>query len=74
MNLALSGQYWKVLGKTDHKLYVMLICPLCKKGMSIHRAGEGHKISPEGIVSPSVVCPHKPCSWHTFIKLLDWNL
>ncbi len=44
---------------------------VCPNGhyLSIYK----HTISEEGIVSPSVVCPVKDCTFHGFIKLENWN-
>jgi hypothetical protein len=32
-----------------------------------------HKISSDGTVSPSVICPEKGCDYHEFITLEGWN-
>lgn len=31
-----------------------------------------HTISPDGTVSPSVICPRYGCGFHDHIRLLDW--
>jgi hypothetical protein len=33
----------------------------------------GHSVSSEGIVHPSVVCPHPGCSFHEFVRLDGWS-
>lgn len=33
----------------------------------------GHSISPEGNVSPSVVCPHPGCRFHVYVRLENWS-
>lgn len=34
---------------------------------------DNHRISPDGTVSPSVVCQHEGCTFHEFIRLEDWK-
>lgn len=34
---------------------------------------DGHEISSDGLVSPSVVCPHEGCGWHEYIRLMGWE-
>lgn len=31
-----------------------------------------HAIAPDGTLSPSWVCPFKPCDWHEFARLDGW--
>ena len=33
---------------------------------------DDHSISPDGTVSPSVVCQHDGCTFHEYIRLEDW--
>lgn len=33
----------------------------------------GHKIAPDGTVTPSVVCPHEGCTWHEHVRLVGWR-
>lgn len=54
-------------------------CPLCLRCATLRTtdaAGnhEGHAVSEDGSVSPSVVCPYAPCAWHEFVRLSGWAL
>ena len=33
-----------------------------------------HTVSHDGAVTPSVVCPARRCSFHAYIRLVDWDL
>ena len=44
-------------------------CPDCGQLCSL----TGHNIDDNGVVTPSVVCPHDGCSFHDFIQLEGWN-
>ena len=33
----------------------------------------GHTIAPDGSVSPSVVCPYPPCTFHQMVRLDGWE-
>lgn len=44
-------------------------CPECGKPVTL----TGHEIKEDGTVSPSLVCPHRPCQFHDFIKLEGWD-
>lgn len=71
MAAAKPGEWWEAEGTGEYggKFWINLICPKCRRGMSIHRGGEGHRVDAAGNVTPSVVCPHAPCDWHVFVKL-----
>lgn len=43
-------------------------CPLC----GCH-ARLGHEIDDKGVVTPSLVCPHTPCTFHDWGILEDWD-
>ena len=43
-------------------------CPRCHCCFSV----VNHKIDARGNVSPSVVCPHKGCTFHEFVRLVGW--
>jgi hypothetical protein len=45
-------------------------CPGCKRGALL---GSNHVVVAGGIVSPSVVCPFPPCTFHDFVVLDDWD-
>lgn len=47
-----------------------LCCPECHK---VALLGSNHTVAAGGIVSPSDVCPFKPCTFHQFIVLDDWD-
>lgn len=66
---------------------VNIKCPQCGKSATLRNplydsdgsdwpkradGTRGHDITTEGVVSPSVVCPHAPCSWHVYVKLEGW--
>ena len=34
---------------------------------------KNHTISSEGEVTPSVVCPVRECSFHEWVRLINWN-
>jgi len=47
---------------------VMLQCPA---GHSCHLP---HAVDAAGAVTPSAVCPVPGCTFHEFLRLLDWDL
>lgn len=53
--------------------YVILVehCPVCRHVFRF--AKKVHKISVDGAVSPSVVCPWRGCGFHEFVQLSDWG-
>lgn len=46
----------------------LVSCGLCGRTLSLSE----HEISPEGIVTPSVVCPFA-CGWHEMLTLVGWE-
>lgn len=34
---------------------------------------DDHKILPDGVVSPSVRCPHEGCGFHAIVRLGGWR-
>jgi hypothetical protein len=38
-----------------------------------HIANLPHEIKADGTVHPSIVCPHKGCSYHVMGKLMGWQ-
>lgn len=69
------GQWWPAT-RTDGPTTATLICPDCKKPMSL----QGHTIAADGTVGPSVVCPRASgnvecpeCGFHEFVRLEGWN-
>lgn len=52
---------------TGQRVVIYVACPLCGKTMSL-----AHAIGPKGALSPSIVCPFGPCTWHVFETLGSW--
>jgi hypothetical protein len=79
---AIAGSWWQDVMFDGSKGCVSIKCPQCGKSATL-RDGEdwptrrdgthGHDIDKNGNVTPSVVCPHKPCTWHTYVTLDDWE-
>lgn len=63
------GEYAKSL-KPTKLCWAILCCPQCGK---LSTVGKNHTVSADGAVTPSYVCPFKPCTWHTGIMLGDWG-
>jgi hypothetical protein len=68
---------WKFAGKA-----VIIRCGLCGNRARMRDAPDdpirkdgtrGHTIADDGTVMPSVVCPHQGCTWHVWVRLLDWK-
>lgn len=47
----------------------LISCPTCGKFGSLGN----HEVAPDGTVSPSLVCPWKPCLFHDSGRLKDWK-
>jgi hypothetical protein len=75
---------------TPASAVVVLWCPACKSSMSLHvwnwlwfgekldrrelASQSGHTILPDGLVTPSVDCPHCSCPYHeNGVRLLGWD-
>lgn len=52
----------------DGKRSATLSCPGCGKCASL----SDHEIAADGVVNPSVVCPHG-CGFHEHVQLEDWT-
>lgn len=53
----------------DGKPVAVAYCPKCgKKGYL-----NGHEIADDGKVTPSLICPHTPCDFHDFVRLLGYE-
>lgn len=51
------------------RLFVLLTCPACGKWATLP-----HQVDAQGLVHPSVVCPHPPCPMHLDpVTLEDWS-
>ena len=52
----------------DGQRTARLTCPECGESYLLD-----HHISAEGVVTPSVDCPTKDCSWHVHVQLEGWE-
>lgn len=78
---ATPGTWWRDPQPDGTKGCTHICCPVCGKTATL-RDGEGwtprkdgthgHDIADDGIVMPSVVCPHQPCQWHVWVQLVGW--
>ena len=60
---------WKACHpSTISRFKAELTCP-DGHGMTL----KGHTVSSDGTVKPSVVCPKHGCSFHEFVRLIDWD-
>ena len=48
---------------------VIIGCPGCGRRGDL----DDHTVDEAGVVSPSVVCPHKDCTFHDYVALKDWR-
>lgn len=53
----------------DGKPIAVAYCPKCLKEGYL----DGHEISEDGTVKPSLICPHAPCDFHDVVKLDGWE-
>lgn len=65
--LAPAGSWWPNRSLPGRMVAPSIKCPLCARTSYLP-----HDIAVDGLVTPSVVCPHSGCSWHVFVKLLNW--
>lgn len=63
------GQYAKSLDPRPDRGWCIVCCPDCGRLITV---GHNHTVHADGAVLPSLVCPHPPCMFHTFVRLLDW--
>ncbi len=63
----LSPGTWKG-GKTEQGRTALFCCPNGHIGSL-----SDHQILDNGLVMPSVVCPHEGCNFHDFIELEGWS-
>lgn len=64
--LFLAGGEWSPARSGD-RLTALVGCPGCDGTISLRR----HEIDPDGVVTPSVVCPL--CGWHDYARLKGWR-
>lgn len=71
----ISGLHWERTPDRDgHGFEVIFIrCPSCRKESTLWSTLGGHAIRRDGEVSPSVVCPFPPCTFHEFVRLDGWT-
>lgn len=66
-----SGEYRRTVGVLAGKGFSAIVrCPGCGKTSSL---GPLHTVADDGTVTPSFVCPHAPCPFHEWVRLLDWT-
>lgn len=53
----------------DGKPVAVTYCPKC--GLEAYL--DDHSIDTDGIVTPSVICPHAPCTFHDDVRLENWE-
>jgi len=67
---------WNIKPGGQDYMIIWLRCPNGHIGcISEHNTGEdeyGHDINEDGIVTPSIVCPHEGCNFHEMIQLDQW--
>jgi hypothetical protein len=61
--------YRPCVGWPDGKKRATLRMPCGHHGT----VGEGHEVLADGTITPSVVCPWKPCAFHEHVKLEGWT-
>lgn len=61
------GSWWRMTTMDGRMPPVSIKCPLCGRASTLN-----HTIHSDGVVTPSVVCPHKGCTWHEFVKLVGY--
>lgn len=69
---------WAIGGDPDFIVFVSIACPDCKRLSTLQRSvpkegTTGHRIDADGVISPSVVCPHDGCRFHEWARLNGWR-
>lgn len=59
-----DGGWW--IDPTTGSLYVR--CPECKCAGGL----DDHEVDQFGVVTPSLVCPNRQCSFHEWVELLEY--
>jgi len=53
---------------------VYAYCPDCGRRCGLHSThGRSHAIRGDGVVHPSMICPHAGCDYHEFVTLDGWT-
>lgn len=60
---------WRPGKQPDGRRTASMSCPSCGQAASL----SDHAIGAEGYVTPSVVCPHAPCTFHDYVQLAGWD-
>ena len=60
---------WKGVRKESGERSAILTCPDCGLVASL----TDHGIAPDGVVTPSVICPQDGCAFHEWIRLDGWT-
>lgn len=60
---------WWPLQDSERGRSAVVRCPVCKECATL----TAHEISEDGIVSPSLQCPHNDCTFHEFVRLEGWE-
>lgn len=58
------------LWKGPEGTFVLVCCPQCRRIITITK---DHKISEDGTVTPSCICPVGYCQYHAHVKLEGWD-
>ena len=53
--------------RTHHGIKAMIRCPADHECSLVT-----HTIADDGTVTPSAVCPVKGCTFHEYVRLVDW--
>lgn len=61
------GMWWRPVRTAEGAQTAWVKAP-CGHEFSLTK----HGIRPDGVVSPSVVCPEKGCAFHDYLSLLGW--
>jgi len=69
-DLSKSGK----LGWSRDGACVLMRCPNGHISSLVAGSEHAHIILPDGVVSPSVVCPREGCGFHESVRLLNWSV
>lgn len=60
---------WKMSANPESRIKATVWCPDCGLRIGI----VGHGIDVNGVLSPSLVCPHDGCGFHRHVQLKDYK-
>ena len=63
-----EGRRWQRV-KRDQTTVVYVTCPDCGARGTLCE----HSIRSDGVVDPSLACPHAGCNFHEHVKLVGWT-